>query len=85
MEIEFEGATLVCEKIEYEWDYCSLIEFKNLKPGDTYIGKRNTGWHMSTVSGDNLWELTRKNGYIYGEGNIYPYNIRECLKVLEIK
>lgn len=84
MEIEFEGTTLVCEKIEWDLDEYGLGFFKNLAPGDIYIGKRNQGWKMGTVS-ERLWEATKANGWIFGNENIYPYNVGECLKVLEIK
>lgn len=83
-EIEFEGTTLVCEPIKYELDENNWFVFENLQPGDIYIGKRNTGWQMSTIS-KRLWDNTRANGWVYGEDIIYPYNVGECLKVLDIK
>lgn len=75
-EIPFEGCILLCERVKYG--------ASNLSPGDTYIGKRNEGWKMSTVAGGRLWELTQTLGYVYGEGIIYPYDWSECWKVLKI-
>lgn len=95
--IEFEGVTLECEPIEYDYvedpieltvgfgepqHYDLRIEFKNLQPGDTYIGKRNQGWKMGTVADGRLWVFTQRLGYIYGDSPIYPYNVGECLKVV---
>lgn len=81
--VEFEGSTLACEEILYEFNEENEFVFKNLKPGDSYIGKRNTDWKFGTVS-LFLWESTKKNGWIYANENIYPFDVGECLKVIEI-
>jgi hypothetical protein len=89
MQVEFEGLTLECEPILWSWvgdpehPADQTIRFYNLQPGDTYIAKRFTGWKMGTVSG-RLWESTCRTGWLYGDENIYPYNIGECLKVTNI-
>ena len=50
----------------------------NLKPGDLYVGKRNTGWNLG-ICGDI------RDGYIEEQNiRIYSYDICECKKVLSI-
>lgn len=50
----------------------------NLKPGDLYVGKRNTGWNLGVCG-----EI--RDGYIQEQNvRIYSYNIGECRKVNKI-
>ena len=53
-----------------------------IKVGDVYVGKRNTGWELDIAS-----EIV--NGYIMSDYGpildmIYPYDICECRKVKAI-
>lgn len=50
----------------------------NLRPGDLYVGKRNTGWNLGICG-----EI--HDGYIQEQNvRIYSYNIEECRKVLKV-
>lgn len=53
---------------------------EEILPGELYVGKRNTGWHLGTFRArlpDPVW------GYIYDEEyKMYPFNAGECRKVM---
>lgn len=47
-----------------------------LKPGDTYVAKRNLGWQLLTVH-----HVDQDLNCVISNEGVYPYDIRECLKV----
>lgn len=56
----------------------SEFDCHNLKPGDLYVGKRNTGWNLGICG-----EI--HDGYIQEQNvRIYSYDINECKKVKKI-
>ena len=58
----------------------------DLKPGDLFIGKRNTGWELgvcSYVETVGKYVISSDEN-IYGLAQIYPYDCWECKKVIEI-
>ena len=60
------------EGITFEWS-----EGTDVKPGDTYLAERNTGVKLLTCKQHN-----RHYGYLISEENEYPYDTRECVKVI---
>lgn len=54
------------------------FDCRNLRPGDLYVGRRNTGWNLGIVG-----EI--HDGYIQEQNvRIYSYDIHECVKVKKI-
>jgi len=49
---------------------------KEIREGDLYIGERNTGPHL-------LIAREVKMGSVFPKENAYPYDIGECVKVVE--
>ena len=65
-----------------------IIAYENirgwdLKPGDMYIGKRNTGWQLAKCGKVHTEPHT---GWVDSDpfGAIYSYDCGECHKVKEI-
>lgn len=58
------------------------INGDKLKPGDTYIAKRDTGWHIGRCLKVNL-----EDGYVMSDSpcEVYSYDLHECYKVYSIK
>lgn len=90
--IEFEGAkvTICAQSIESEaYDKrphsldcqgnCRLPEDYPLKPGDTYMAVRNTGWKLLTCATVNA-----NQKYVVPEENAYCFDTWECYRVLNI-
>lgn len=53
-----------------------LAWFVPIRPGDIYLARRNTGYHL--LSCDRLGEAC-----IHAKENAYPFDFSECVKVLE--
>jgi hypothetical protein len=47
-----------------------------IKPGDFYIGERNTGPHL-------LIAKEIMHGAVFSECRAYPYDLHECVRVCE--
>ena len=60
--------------------YCD-IRGDQLSPGDLYVAKRNTGWHLAKCK-----YVDRNGGWVMPEPplSIYSYDCHECAKVKEI-
>ncbi len=52
------------------------VSHKDIEPGDTYVAKRNTGWHLLTCRAVDMGL-----GCVYNNEGAYPYDLRECLTV----
>lgn len=50
----------------------------DLKPGDMYVAKRNTGWELLTCEYVNL-----VGGWVMPKETAYLYDLHECHKVIE--
>lgn len=52
-----------------------------LKPGDFYIAKRNTGWQLG-----KCYKVNLDDGWVMSDPpcKLYSYNCNECHKVLQI-
>lgn len=52
-----------------------------LEPGDMYIAKRNTGWHLAKCK-----YVNHKDGWVMPDPpcSIYSYDCHECCKVLRV-
>lgn len=57
------------------------VRGSELKPGDMYIAKRNTGWHLAKCLRVNV-----DGGWVMADppASIYSYDLHECFKVKEI-
>ena len=57
------------------------IRGDKLKPGDMYIAKRNTGWHLA-----KCLKVYTDFGYVMPDppASIYTYDCHECYKVLKV-
>ena len=63
-----------------------IVAFKaingyDLLPGDLYIAKRNTGWHLA-----KCLRVDKSGGWVMPDppGSIYSYDCHECFKVKEV-
>lgn len=50
----------------------------DLRPGDMYVAKRNTGWELLTCEYVNL-----EGGWVMPKETAYLYDLHECLKVID--
>lgn len=50
----------------------------DLRPGDMYVAKRNTGWELLTCEHINF-----EGGWVVPKESAYCYDICECLKVID--
>lgn len=69
--------TEVLAKKEFEGVSFSWQDGTQIKPGDSYLAERNTGVKLLTCKQHN-----RNYGYLISEENAYPYDTRECVKVI---
>jgi hypothetical protein len=54
-----------------------------IRPGDTYLARRNTGWQLLTAAKVVAVGPDHTRGYIVPvEPNAYCYDTWECLKVV---
>jgi hypothetical protein len=65
---------MVIEGIECE---DKSVETTGIKPGQMYMAKRNTGWHLLTCA------KVHHLNYIISKEMHYPYDTWECFKVKE--
>lgn len=63
-----------------------IVAYRNIRgdqlaPGDLYIAKRNTGWHLA-----KCLYVNREDGWVMPDppASIYSYDCHECAKVKEI-
>jgi len=49
---------------------------RDIRPGDTYIAERNVGLKLLTCR-----ENDKENGWIIPDGNAYPYDTGECIRI----
>lgn len=58
------------------------IRGDQLAPGDLYIAKRNTGWHLA-----KCLYVNHEDGWVMPDppASIYSYNCRECAKVKSVE
>ena len=61
---------------------CWYITGRNLKPGDLYIAKRNTGWQLA-----KCLYVNQEEGWVMPDppASVYSYDCWECHKVIEVK
>ena len=58
---------------------------KSLKPGDLFVGRRNTGWELGVCSYvDDEGYVISSDVNTYGFAQIYPYDNHEIRKVDKI-
>lgn len=66
-------------EIIFEGSLVKVDSSAEITQGDIYLAKRNTGWKLLTCRENKI-----AKGYIVPMENAYPYNTRECYKVVEI-
>jgi hypothetical protein len=71
----YEQRNLAFQIIATELDL-TLLPKEEIKPGDLYLAGRNTGPHLLTCN-------FVKTGCVFPKESAYPYDIRECVKVVE--
>lgn len=67
--------------VEIEGSFVTAIQSSgaDLKPGDVYIAKRNTGWKLLICR-----KVDFDLGCVFPDNLDYAYNLHECHKVLSI-
>jgi hypothetical protein len=66
------------EKFNFEGQEIEIDREAEIKPGDTYIAKRNTGWKLLTCKD------VSPHGFINPIEREYNYDTHECIKVVKI-
>lgn len=71
-EVDINGKRIVAYK---------AINGHDLLPGDLYIAKRNTGWHLA-----KCLYVDKSGGWVMPDppASIYSYDCHECFKVKEV-
>lgn len=76
------GQVLDLEGLRFRMDVDEKGDEKEILPGDLYIAERNTGPQLLTAE-RIVKEESLCGGYIIPTTMNYPYDLPECVKVVE--
>lgn len=76
------GEVLDLEGLKFRIDLDAEGYEKEIQAGDLYIAERNTGPQLLTAE-RIVKEDSMCGGYIIPTTNNYPYDLHECVKVVE--
>lgn len=77
------GQVLDLQGLRFRMDVDEKGEEKEILPGDLYIAERNTGPQLLTAD-KIVKEESFCGGYVIPTTLNYPYDLHECVKVIEV-
>jgi hypothetical protein len=77
-----DGQVLDLEGLRFRMDVDDSGKEKTIQAGDLYIAERNTGPQLLTAL-KVVQEESCAGGFVIPTTNNYPYDVSECVKVVE--